>query len=129
MIIGPTTKQNVYIIKRQDKNDNIGYVLTDYFTKKLNKKSKRIIDEMNKRHKKRMKTKHIIIGITSKKTIELNHKFYTRGPPIGNEFYLTIRKNTNELFMHWEHNLQDQELMEHFEEWENNQKIENDVNK
>ena len=33
--------------------------------------------------------------------------------------------------MHWEHNLQNknQELMEHFKDWENNQKVENDVNK
>ena len=131
MIPGPTTKQNIYIVKRQDKDDNIGYVITEYFTNKLNKESKRIIDEMNKRHKKRLRTKHEIIGITSKKTIELNHKFYTKGPKISNEFYLTIQKNANELFMHWEHNLQNknQELMEHFKEWENKQKVENDVNK
>ena len=86
---------------------------------------------MDKRHKTRMRKKHDIIGITSKKTIELNHTFYTKGPTIGKEFYLTIRKNANGLFMHWEHNLQNknQELMEHFKEWENNQKVENDVNK
>ena len=76
MIPGKTTRENVYIVNKQNKNDNIRYVITTHYTNKLNNKSKLIIDEMNKTHKTRMKKKNDIRGITSKKTIVLDQTFY-----------------------------------------------------
>ena len=87
MIPGKTTKEEVYRVNKHNKNNNIGYVLTTHYTNKLNNKSKLIIDKMIKTHKTRMRKKPDIIGITAKKTIELDQTFYTKGTPIGNEFY------------------------------------------
>ena len=81
-----------------------------------------MIDKMNTTHKTRMKKKNEIIGITDQTTVKLDHAYYKKGSTIGKEFYLTIRRNKNGTFMHWEHGSQSEntDLSAHFTKWDEN---------
>ena len=57
MIIGLKNNENIYIIKKQNENKDIGHVLTTYFAKRLKTPSLHKINQMQIIHKARMRTR------------------------------------------------------------------------
>ena len=132
MIIGKKNNENIYIIKKQNENKNIGHVLTSYYTNKLNLQSLHKITQMQIIHKARMKTrkhktvkmKPTIIEITDKTKLKLNFKYFKKGSndtKIGHTFYLTKSSNDTETFTHWENctqNESNQQFIDAIMTWE-----------
>ena len=136
MIIGPKNNKNIYIIKKQNKNKDIGHVLTTYYANRLNQHSLHMINQMQITHKARtrtrkhktIKTKLTIIKIINKTELKLNFKYFKKGSndtKIGPTFYLTKSSNKEEKFTHWENckkNKSNLEFIKAIATWKKNKK-------